>query len=54
MAVKTFTKQEVQSKSSNRVLDIPDLVFEAILEERKKYEARKHRRKNDKTNPFKT
>lgn len=54
VAVKTFTKQEVQlkSKSSNRVLDIPDLVFEAILEERKKYEARKHRRKNDKTNPF--
>ena len=54
VAVKTFTKQEVQlkSKSSYRVLDIPDLVFEAILDERKKYEARKNRRKNDKTNPF--
>lgn len=54
VALKTFTKQEVQlkSKSSYRILDIPDLVFEAILEERKKYEARKNRRKNDKTNPF--
>lgn len=54
VAVKTFTKQEVQlkSKSSYRVLDIPDLVFEAILEERNKYEARKSRRKNDKSNPF--
>ncbi len=54
VAVKTFTKQEVQlkSKSSYRVLDIPDLVFETILEERKKYEARRNRRKNDKTNPF--
>lgn len=51
---KTFTKQEVQlkSKSSYRILDIPDLVFEAILEERKKYEARRNRRKNDKNNPF--
>ena len=54
VAAKTFTKQEVQlkSKSSYRILDIPDLVFEAILEERKKYEARRNRRKNDKTNPF--
>lgn len=54
VALKTFTKQEVQlkSKSSYRILDIPDLVFEAILEERKKYEARKNRRQNDKTNPF--
>ena len=52
--LKTFTKQEVplKSKSSYRILDIPDLVFEAILEERKKYEERKNRRKNDKTNPF--
>ena len=51
---KTFTKQEIQlkSKSSYRVLDIPDLVFEAILEERKKYEANKNRRINDHTNPF--
>lgn len=52
--LKTFTKQEVQlkSKSSYRMLDIPDIVFEAILEERKKYEARKRRRINDKTDPF--
>lgn len=54
VAPKTFTKQEVQlkSKSSYRVLDIPDFVFDAILEERKKYEARKKRRINDKNNPF--
>lgn len=54
VAVKTFTKQEIQlkSKSSYRILDIPDLVFEAILKERKKYEARRNRRKNDKNNPF--
>ncbi len=54
VALKTFTKQEVQlkSKSSYRILDIPDLVFEAILEERRKYEARRNRRKNDRTNPF--
>lgn len=52
--LKTFTKQEIPLKtnSSYRVLDIPDLVFEAILEERKKYEARRNRRKNDKSNPF--
>ncbi len=54
VALKTFTKQEVQlkSKSSYRVLDIPDLVFEEILEQRKKYEERRRRRKNDKNNPF--
>ena len=51
---KTFTKQEIKlkTKSSKRVLDIPDLVFEAIMEERKKYEARRNKRKNDKSNPF--
>lgn len=51
---KTFTKQEIplKSKSSYRKLDIPDLVFDAILEERKLYEQRKNRRKNDKNNPF--
>lgn len=51
---KTLTTQEVQlkTKSSARELDIPDLVFEAILEERKKYEKNKKRRINDKTNPF--
>lgn len=52
--IKTFTKQEIPLKtiSSYRVLDIPDLVFEAILEERKKYESRRNRRQNDKNNPF--
>lgn len=52
--VKTYTKQEIPLKthSSYRELDIPDIVFEAILEERKKYEKNKKRRMNDKTNPF--
>ena len=51
---KTYTKQEipVKTKSSNRELDIPDIVFEAIIQERKKYESNKKRRINDKTNPF--
>lgn len=51
---KTYTKQEIKVKtfSSKRELDIPDIVFEAILEERKKYEERRKRRINDKTNPF--
>lgn len=37
---KTYTKQEIELKtySSNRELDIPDYVFEAILAERKQYE----------------
>lgn len=50
----TLTKQEVplKTKSSVRELDIPDLLFEAILEERKLYEKRRNRRINDKTNPF--
>lgn len=50
-----YTKQEIPVKtfSSNRELEIPDLVFEAILEERKKYEKNKRRRMNDKSNPFK-
>lgn len=50
-----YTKQEIPVKtfSSNRELEIPDLVFEAILEERKKYEKNKRRRINDKSNPFK-
>lgn len=50
-----YTKQEIPVKtfSSNRELDIPDIVFEAILEEKKKYEKNKKRRLNDKTNPFK-
>lgn len=51
---KTYTKQEIplKSYSSERILDIPDLVFEAILEERTKYMKNKNRRLNDKNNPF--
>ena len=46
---KTFTKQEIalKSESSYRELPIPDYVFEAILEERKKYEKHKNRRKKE-------
>lgn len=45
-ALKTLTKQEidVKTESSHRVLPIPDYVFEAIQEERKKYEANRRRR----------
>lgn len=51
---KTYTTQEIGLKtfSSYRELYIPDMVFEAILEERKKYEANRSRRINDKSNPF--
>ena len=51
---KTYTKQEIPLKTyySERILDIPDLVFEAILEERKKYERNRSRRINDKSFPF--
>lgn len=51
---KTTTKQEKQLKtvSSNRWIDIPDVLFEEILEQRKKYEKNKSRRINDKSNPF--
>ncbi len=50
-----YTKQEIKVKtfSSKRELEIPDMVFEAILEERKKYERNRSRRINDKTTPFK-
>lgn len=50
-----YTKQEIPVKtfSSIRELNIPDIVFEAILEEKKKYEKNKNRRINDKTTPFK-
>lgn len=49
-----YTKQEIELKSfsSNRELDIPDIVFEAIVEQKKIYEKNKKRRINDKTNPF--
>lgn len=51
---KMLTKQEIKLKSycSERILDIPDLVFEAILEQKKIYEKNKKRRINDKNNPF--
>lgn len=51
---KTYTKQEIKLKSysSERILDIPDMVFEAILVEKQKYEKNKSRRINDKHNPF--
>jgi len=43
---KTFTKQEIGLKtgSSYRVLPIPDIVFDAILKERKVYEKNRSRR----------
>lgn len=45
--VNTYTKQdiEVKTQSSNRELDIPDYMFEAIIEERKNYNKNKSRRK---------
>ena len=45
-----LTKQRIKlkTKNSERVLDIPDYLFEVILEERKKYEKNKRRRINDK------
>lgn len=46
LAPKTLTKQEItlKTRSSIRVLDIPDIVFNAIIEERKQYEANHRRR----------
>ena len=43
---KTLTKQEVslKTRSSKRVLDIPDVVFNAIMEQRKIYEKNRSRR----------
>lgn len=51
---KTITKQEVKlkTKNSRRWLDIPDLLFEAILEQKKIYEKNKRKRINDKRSPF--
>jgi len=47
---KTYTKQEIRPKteSSCRVLPIPDVVFDAILEQRKIYESNRNRRKRGK------
>ena len=46
-APNTYGKQEIKLKtlSSYREIDIPDIVFEAILEEREVYEANRNRRK---------
>lgn len=43
---KTYTKQEQlpKTKSSIRTIDIPDIVYEAILQKRKQYQACKSRR----------
>ena len=51
---KPITKQDIKPKtfSSNRILSIPDFLFEEILNERKKYEKYKNRRINDVHNPF--
>lgn len=53
-APKVLTNQEIDLKtaSSYRELPIPDVVFEAILEERQKYEKHRRKRINDKTTPF--
>jgi len=55
LKVGEYTKQEIEVKtfSSNRELEIPDILFEEILDEKKKYEKNKRRRINDKTTPFK-
>lgn len=44
---KTITKNEIHLKtfSSERILPIPDMIFDAVMKERKKYEARRSRRK---------
>ena len=46
---KSLTKQDIKlkTKSSKRVIPIPDLVLEAILEERELYEKHKRRRKQE-------
>lgn len=49
IAPKMKTKQEIKLKTkfSDRVLTIPDIAFQAILEERKRYEAHRSHRKKD-------
>ena len=46
---KTKTKQEIKLKteSSDRILDIPDFLFEEILKSRKQYIKNRNRRKKD-------
>ena len=55
LKVGEYTKQEIKVKtfSSNRELKIPDILFEEIIEEKKKYEKNRNRRINDRHNPFK-
>ena len=49
LAAKTYTKQEIEVKTRNskRKLEIPEIVFEAVLKERIRYEKRRSRRKRD-------
>lgn len=53
-APKTYRKQEIKVKteSSVREVPIPDILFEAILQEREVYEKNKRRRLHDQNNPF--
>lgn len=46
LPAKTYTKQEIQLKteSSSRIIDIPDIVYDAILQQRKNYQSCKKRR----------
>ncbi len=45
---KTATKQEIplKTKSSDRIIYLPNLVYNSIMEERQRYEKNKHRRFN--------
>ena len=51
---KTYTKQEIglKTQSSERILPIPNMLFEAIMEEWEIYQKNKARRLKDRTNPF--
>lgn len=47
LAPKTYTKQEkeLKTRSSERTIDVPDIVYDAIIKERKRYDTLKRRRK---------
>ncbi|MBQ7838945.1 MAG: site-specific integrase [Lachnospiraceae bacterium] len=49
MPLKTYTKQEISLKTpcSKRKLKMPNIIFEALLEERVRYEKRRNRRKKE-------
>lgn len=49
---KSHQELDVKTKSSNRILEIPDILFEAIIDERSRYEKNRSRRINDRLNPF--